>query len=125
MKPYLGLYEAATNNQVQERQGTGILNMASRMNPAQAANYKTWVQARKQQDAAGMLEQAYGATDADIRGSSFNYAQIANSRNLGKAGAAQGNLSLYYQRNPGAWSKFKDVANIVIGGLSAAKPGGF
>jgi hypothetical protein len=119
MKPYLGLYEAAIDNQVRERQGTGILNLADKMNPTQAANYKTYMQAKKQQDAAGRLENAYASTDAMMRGEAFNWSQIYNQRNLGKAGVATQAMGIQYGR-PGTAQQIGQILGPVIAGAGAA-----
>jgi hypothetical protein len=115
MKPYLGLADAARERQTQDRQGTGILNLASRMNPAQAANYKIYTEAKRQQDAAMRLEDAYNMTDANMRGDAYTGMQIANNRNLGKLSALNQAMAIQYQR-PSTMQELGSILGPIVQG---------
>jgi hypothetical protein len=123
LKPYLDLYKGATSAQKNDRQSTGILNLARGGNSAQSQAYDTYMQYKRQQDAAGQLENAYNATNADMTGQGMNLAQMANSRNMGKAGLAQQAYSTYLNR-PKAPPLWQQIAGVAMGGLSAAGTAG-
>jgi len=118
LKPNLQLYDAAINDQQNDRKSSGILEALGTGSNAGAANYKTYMNAKRQQDAAGQLENAYNATNADMTGQSYQLAQIANSRNLGKAGASSQAYNTYMQnKGPSMFDKFMQVGGLVVGGM--------
>lgn len=121
LKPYLNLYNSAISDQKADRQSNGILNLARGGNPAQAQALDTYMKYKRQQDAAGNLENAYNATNADLTGQGFNLAQMANSRNLGKASLAQQAYSTYLNRpkTPGVLDRILQFGQLAVQGASA------
>jgi hypothetical protein len=120
LKPYLQLFNRAANDQQNQRTSTGVLQLgAQNANPNQAAAYNAYLNYKRQQDAAGTLENAYNAANSEVAGQSFDLAQMANSRNLGKAGLSQQAYSTYLNRpkSPPLWQQ---IAQTVIGGAQAA-----
>jgi hypothetical protein len=106
LKPFLDLYNRASADQQNQRTSTGILNLAQKSaNPNQAA--------------------AYNAADAQATGNLFNLAQLANSRNLGKAGASAQAYNTYMQnKGPSLFDKIMGIGKLVIGGAQAYTSGG-
>ena len=123
MKPYLDLYKGATSDQQNQRQSGGLLSaLGQGSNNAGAANYETYMKMKRQQEAAGQLEGAYNATSADMTGQGFNLAQMANSRNLGKAGAgAQAYNTFMQNKGPGMFDKIMKIGQVAVGGVGAWK----
>lgn len=101
LNPYYQIYQGAVNQQQNDRRSNGIIDLARGGNPAQAQAYDTYMKYKQQQDAAGGLEQAFSAANADMNNTGFQYAQLANSRNLGKAGLSQQAYSTYLNRPKG------------------------
>jgi hypothetical protein len=126
LKPFLDLYNRASADQQNQRTSTGILNLAQKSaNPNQAAAYNAYLNSKRQQDAAGQLENAYNAADAQATGNLFNLAQLANSRNLGKAGASAQAYNTYMQnKGPSLFDKIMGIGKLVIGGAQAYTSGG-
>lgn len=118
MKPYLGLYNRAVNDQANERQSSGLGTLARRGgNATQLATFDDYMKNKRQQDAAGALENSYNLTDASIRGDALPLAQLSLQRNLGKAGASANNLSSYLQTHKGFG--ITDALGLAFGGLSS------
>lgn len=124
LKPYLQLFNRASADQQNQRTSTGVLQLgAQNANPNQAAAYNSYLNYKRQQDAAGGLENAYNMANAEASGQAFDLAQMANSRNLGKAGLSQQAYATYLNRpkSPPLWQQ---IAQTAIGGLSAAGTAG-
>ena len=127
LKPHLNLFDAATNEQQNDRKGTGILQLgAQNANPNQAAALDTYYKYKRQQDAAGQLENAYNATDAQMTGQiTPMLMQMANQRQMGRAGIAQNAYQSYLHRP----KKPSFLEQLLSGGFSVAsalagRPGG-
>ena len=126
INPYYQIYQGAVGQQNADRQGTGgTFNLARGGNSKQAENYLTQANLRKQQDAAGQLSEAYSATNADLNNQGFQYAQLANNRNLGKASLSQNALRSYLDTHQSGLQTFMQFANLGINGARAFSPGGF
>ncbi len=120
LKPNLQIYNRAIENQGAERRQTGVLGSIGRGDNAGVANYDTYMKYKRQQDAAGGLENAYNAANADITGSTFNYAQLANQRNLGRAGAgAQAYDTFMKNKGPGLFDRIMQIGGLAAQGVSA------
>ncbi len=103
MKPYLNLFNGAIQDQSNDRKSNGILTLgANGGNAQQAAGLNTYYKYKRQQDAAGMLENAYNTTNEQLTGQGFNLAGLANQRNLGRAGASVNAYNSYmHNKGPG------------------------
>jgi hypothetical protein len=119
LKPYLNLYNSAVSDQQNDRQSTGILQLARGGNAQQAGVMDQYLKFKRQQDAAGQLENAYAGVNADMTGQSYNLIGIANQRMSDRAGMAQQAYSTYLNRpkQPALWEK---IAGLAIGGVGAA-----
>lgn len=122
LKPHLDLYNSAVSDQQNDRQSTGILQLARGGDPNQAAAFNTYMKFRRQQDAAGQLENAYNQTSADITGQSFNLAGMANQRLSDRAGMAQQAYQTYLNK-PVHPSMLQQGLGFAMGGLQAAGGG--
>lgn len=127
LKPYLQLFNRASADQQNQRTSTGILQLGSQnANPNQAAAYNSYLNSKRQQDASGMLENAYNAADAQATGQAFDLAQMANSRNLGKAGISQQAYATYLNRpkTPGILDRILQFGQLAVQGAGALASGG-
>jgi len=121
--PAYQIYQGAISDQQNQRQSGGLLSaLGQGSNNAGAANYETYMKMKRQQDAAGDLAGMYAAKDADVNNSGFQYAQLANSRNLGKAGAgAQAYNTFMQNKGPGMFDKIMKIGQVAVGGVGAWK----
>jgi hypothetical protein len=130
--PSLALYENAATEQAGERQGIGALRMGlNASNPSLAQLLEQQSKDRRQQSAAGGLEEAVRMRSAEANRSALGLAQFGQERRMGLAGLTSSNANTatgqYLQflsrpRRPSFWSQ-------VLGGAaqvgSAYFTGGF
>lgn len=125
MKPFLNLYDSATGQQAEDRHSNGIMELSNGGNPAQANALKQYYAYKRQQDAAGQVENAYNQTYQNNTGQlAPMLMNAANSRQMGKAQLAQQQYQTYLNRpkQPALWEK---IAGLAIGGAGAAAGLGF
>ncbi len=115
MKPFLNLYDSATGQQADERQSNGILNLAN-PNPQAANALKSYYSYKRQQDAAGQVENAYNQSYANYTGQiAPMLINSANGRQMGKAQLAQQQYQAYLAR-PQQPSWFDRISKLAMGG---------
>lgn len=113
MSPHYQMYQRAANRQASERTGLGSLRMgADTANLNLASQQARYDKLRREQEAAGELENAYGATNAEITGTGLPLVGTAASRDANKLGvtgqqaeSSLGNWSRF-QIRPGFWQQF-------------------
>lgn len=126
LKPYLSLYNGAISDQQADRKSNGILNLAMNGDGAKGAGqaYEIYLKNKRQQDAAGMLENAYNQTSADFNNDSFRIGQMSDSRNMGKASLSQNAYESFAKRQaakPGIFDRIMQVGQLAVGGIGAWK----
>lgn len=108
--PALSLYRHAAAGQQGERQGIGALRMGlNATDPALAAKMAEQNKLRREQEAAGQLENAVATRSAEAHGSVLPLSQLNTNRSLSLAGMA-GNqagqsqsLWAQFRPRPGFW----------------------
>jgi hypothetical protein len=124
MGPSLSLYRRAKAGQEGERAGIGALRMGlNASSPELAAKLAQQSKDRREQEAAGALEEALAMRTAEAHGSVLPLAQLNTSRNLSLAGMAGGQA----QGSQGLWANFRtrpswlaDMANNAARGAGQA-----
>lgn len=92
--PSLGLYESARRGQQQERQGIGALRMGAQgSDPNLTSLLREQSQAHREQEAAGGLERAVAARQAEATGSILPLASLEQNKRMGLASLASGSAS--------------------------------
>lgn len=120
--PALSLYERAKAGQQGERMGTGAIQLGlNASDPGLAANLAEESKLRREQEAAGGLEEAVAAKSAEAHGSALPLIQLNQSRalNLADTAANQSRFSTneYTQFRPR--SPWETVAKAAAGGAAA------
>jgi len=104
LTPQLSLYNHAKAGQEGERLGIGALRMGQMGdNSGLAALLASQQQAHREQDAAGQLENAFAAKDAEMRGSVMPLLNFQQGRSMGLASLASGNAN----NSTAAWANFR------------------
>lgn len=121
LKPYLSLYDNASQRQQGERMGTGLLQMGAQgSNPNLTALLKEQSQNQRQQNAAGGLENAFRLTDAQQRGNIMPLLGLQQNRTMGLAGMT----SNQSQNSTNAYTNFRPApsfwSNLLMAGVGAA-----
>lgn len=132
MGPSLALYNRAAAGQQGERQGIGALQMGvNATDPGLAAKLAEQSKARREQEAAGGLENAVAMKTAEAHGSVMPLSQLNASRSMGLAGMAQnqaaGSSGLWqsYRVPPGYLRQFGSAFSSGLGsGLASGLTGG-
>jgi hypothetical protein len=102
--PSLSLYRRARAGQQGERAGIGALRLGlNASDPGMAANLAEQSNLRRDQDAAGALEEAVAAKTAEAHNSVLPLIQLNQSRALGVAGLRSGQA----QQTQGLWSQYR------------------
>lgn len=122
--PALDLYNRAANRQQGERMGIGALRMGlNASNPMLSQVLDEQSRERRQQEAAGDLEQAVRLKSAEVNRSALPLAEFAQNRRMGLASLASGNAAnstnayLQFLMRPKKQSFWKQL---LLGGLGAA-----
>lgn len=112
MSPYVQMYQRAAAGQRSERTGLGSLQMgAANADPNLATNQRLQDKMRREQDAAGEIEGAYGAENAAVTGTGMplvgaDIQQKGENLNAatGMASSSLGDWSRF-QIRPGFWQQ--------------------
>lgn len=126
LKPYTNIYNSATSDQQNDRKSNGLLD-ATGAGGGAAQAYGAYLKYKRQQDAAGQLENAYNMTNAQVTGSiAPMLIGQANQRNMGRAGLAQQAFTSYQNRpaDQGFWSTFKRSFGQSLGNTLGGAPAG-
>lgn len=90
--PALSLFDSAKRGQQEERMGIGALRMGIQgSDPNLTSLLREQSQARREQEAAGGLEQAVAAREAEVTGSILPLASLQQNQRMGLASLASGN----------------------------------
>lgn len=90
VSPYYNLFEGAKRNQENSMVGTGALALAGDTNRSKdAGRLQQQMQSEKEQNAAGMLYNAYNQTDANLNNQGNFLIGVDQQRKSGRAGMAQ------------------------------------
>ncbi len=121
MKPYLDLYNRASQRQQGERMGTGAIQLGAQgQNPMLGQLLREQSQNERQQSAAGGLENAFRFTDASMRGNAFPLMSLQQNRTMGLAGMTSGNSA----NATGQWANFRPApsfwSNLLMAGVQGA-----
>lgn len=125
LTPQLSLYNHAKAGQEGQRMGLGALRMG--MGEGDGSGLSTLLasqqQAHREQDAAGQLENAFAAKDAEMRGSVMPLLGLQQNRTMGLAGLGN-NAS---QNSTNQWASFRPRPSIwsqlLMQGVSNAQQG--
>lgn len=102
--PQRSLYERAKAGQEGERMGIGALRLGlNASDPGLATNLAEQSKLRREQEAAGALEEAIAMKSAEARGSSLPLIGLDQSRRMGLAGMAGGQSG----QSTGLWAGFR------------------
>jgi hypothetical protein len=105
MAPYLDLYNHAKAGQEGERQGQGLVSMGlNASEPGLLAKLAEQSKARREQDAAGGLENALKLRSAEAHGSVLPLTSLNQNRTMGLASLASGNSNA-------GWARYLDQMN--------------
>lgn len=125
MSPWLSLYRAATQNRADEQtMSSGLLRLGTNYsNPDQAAKLNRLQDDRRQEAAAGGLEQAFGLKDASERGDVMPLLGLQQSNNLALAGlsnsSAENAWTRYYNAQQNSGFLNSNLFNQLMGGARA------
>lgn len=129
--PALGLYDRAVNNQQGERMGIGALRMGlNESNPMLGQLLEQQSKDRRQQDAAGDLENAVRMKSAEVNRSAMPLAGMAQDRRMGLASLASNNANsttgnyLQFLSRPRRRSFWQDMLLTGWGNASSAARSG-
>ena len=105
MGPDLALYNNAIANHDEDMAGTGLIRMGlNGADPNYLAQLDRLYKDRRQQRAAGALENAYRAHSARVHGYVLPSSELSQSRSLSLASLASGNAS-------NGWTRYLDQMN--------------
>jgi hypothetical protein len=79
LNPYYQIYQGALSQQQDDRHSNGIIDLARGGNPAQAQAYDTYMKYKRQQDAAGGLQQAFSAANVSASGANKGFPVAAGA----------------------------------------------
>jgi hypothetical protein len=126
LSPFLDLFNNAKNSQMNQRIGSGVVALGRSGNSdSQITDADKYIQAQREQDAAGML---YNATNDAYRGAtdeSYNLINVDQSRKANRVGLANNmyQIQMQRQKNKPLWERILGYT-IQAGQAAAGAAGG-